>query len=449
MQRFTDSRSARQRADERREIQKQIDHLTRFPADRERQQKVMRRLSTGRQARGLRPFTDLSTETLPEVPPLALQEFLVRRADLGRRDVQDVIEAAQLRHEPRAALDGEDGPVGEDVLGGEVKRLTLPPTADSSDEAFRAAVAMIKTAPITPNYLIPLGGWIKGEGGPEHTACRPEWQPPNGARIQVAVIDTGLGNRTDSWLQGLTNPEIDQLYPDPNVHTLGLAAGHGTFVAGIVQRVEPNADIRMYGGVDIDGIGCDITVGTKIEQAAKDGAQIINLSLGTHTIDDAPPPGLEAGIRRAIEFNSDILIVCAAGNFGDTRKVWPAAFSLQDFSRNNVVAVAGLNAQGEKPEFEWSSHGDFVQISTIAEGIVSTYVEGTEDVVVDNPPDIFAINDFAIWTGTSFAAPQVTGEVASICLADGMKPTEAFNTLKGRGTPIPGYGVRVKILPGT
>jgi subtilisin family serine protease len=204
----------------------------------------------------------------------------------------------------------------------------------------------------------------------------------------------------------------------------------------------------MYGGLDLDGVGDDITVGSKIEQAARDGAQIINLSLGTQTVNDEPPPGLETGIRHAIEVNKDILIVCAAGNYGDTRKVWPAAFSLQDFSKNNVVAVAGLNPQGE-PEPGWSTHGDFVQFSTIAEGIVSTYVEGTEDVVVENPPDVFAINDFAIWTGTSFAAPQVTGEVASICLADQVKPTEAVNTLKSRGTPTPGYGARVTILPGT
>jgi thermitase len=431
-ERFPDMRTARQRADERREIQKQIDHLTRFPTDRERQQKVMRRLAGGREARGLPPFVDLSIGRLPEVPVVALQEFLVRKADIGRRDVQEVIKAANCMEEPVAAF------------GGEVVRLRLPRAAE-----FLAVNADIETVPITPNYLVPLGGWSKGKGGPEHTAGRPVWRPPNEARIQVAVIDTGLGYRTDDWLQRLTNPEVDPLYPDPNIRTLGLGAGHGTFVAGIVQRVGPSTDIRMYEGLDIDGVGDDITVGMKIEQAARDGAQIINLSLGTQTIDDKPPPGIETGIRRAIEINNDILIVCAAGNYGDSRKVWPAAFSLLDFSKNNVVAVAGLNAQGEKPEPEWSTHGDFVQISAIAEGIVSTYVEGTEDLLVENPPDIFAINDFAIWSGTSFAAPQVVGEVASICLANQVKPTEAIEILKERGTPTPGYGARVAILPGT
>jgi Subtilase family len=457
-QRFPDGRDALVRKTERTEIQKQIIHLTQFPNDKQRQRKVVDRLASGRKARGLPPFVELSTGTVPgglsrthvplhasagqgrrpaprtpllkKPPALALREFVVRKIDFGRADVQNVIKKFRLSDEP------------VDLLGREVIRLTLSPGG-----RFPAVNAAIRTLPIAPNYLVPMGGWTKGEGGPEPTTGRPELRPPGVTRIQVAVIDTGLGVRTDGWLQGLTNPELDPQYSDPNMPTLGLAAGHGTFVAGIVQRVEPSTDIRMYQGLDIDGVGDDIMVGVKIEQAAKDGAQIINLSLGTQTVDDKSPPGIEAGIRRAIKINENILIVCAAGNYGDTRKVWPAAFSLT--FPQNVIAVAGLNAQGEKPELEWSTYGDWVRISTIGEGIVSTYVEGIEDTVVEDPPDEFPANAWAAWSGTSFAAPQIAGAVASICLADKVGPTEAINTLKDRGTPIPGYGVGVEILPGT
>jgi Subtilase family len=457
-QRFRDGRDALMRKTERTEIQKQIIHLTQFPNDKQRQRKVLDRLARGRTARGLPPFAELSTGTVPggllrtpvpltipagqsghpatrtpmpnKTPVLTLQEFVVRKIDFKRADVQNLIKKFRLSDEP------------VDLLGGEVIRLTLPPGGK-----FPAVNAAIETLPIAPNYLVPFGGWTKGEGGPEPSAGRPELQPPGVTRIQVAVIDTGLGVRTDGWLQGLTNPELDPQYPDPNMPTLGLAAGHGTFVAGIVQRVEPSTDIRMYQGLDIDGVGDDITVGAKIEQAAKDGAQIINLSLGTQTVDEKPPPGIEAGIQHAIKINKNILIVCAAGNYGDTTKVWPAAFSLT-FPKN-VIAVAGLNAQGEKSEPEWSTRGDWVQISTIGEGIVSTYVKGIEDAIVEDPPDEFPANAWAVWSGTSFAAPQIAGAVASICLTDKVEPTEAINTLKNRGTPIPGYGVGIEILPGT
>lgn len=435
--RFSDNRTDDQRREERLEIQKQIDHLARFPNDQERQRKVLERLAEGRRARGLPPFVELSAATLPAVPALAVREFLVRRADLHRSDVQELINGFQL------------APTPLNTLGGELVRLTLPETATAPDEQFRAAVtaAITKTIPVTPNWLVPQGdGWTKGEGGPEPTLGVPEWRPPSTTRIQVAVIDSGLGPRTDKWLQNLTNPAIDPLYTNPVTRTLGLAGGHGTFVAGIVQQVEPSTDIRMYRALDIDGNGLDETVGTLIEQAARDGAQVINLSIGTQTVNDIPPLGMATGIQRAIAFNGDILIVCCAGNFGDTRKVWPAAFSLT-FPRN-VVAVSGLNAQLQKPNPEWPTHGDFVQFSTRAEGIVSTYVEGTEDIVVEDPPDTFELNDFATWTGTSFAAPQITGRVASTCLTHGEAPAVAVQRLKV-GTTIDGYGFCVDILPGT
>lgn len=424
-QRFPDNRTVPKRDAERLEIQRQIDYLAGFPTNEQRNEAVIKRLARGRHERGLPPFVKLS---IGRVPALALPEFLVRRDDLERRDVRKVIEDFDLSSAAVARL------------GGDIVRLTLPRVEDFPD-----VTADIRWIPITPNYLLPLGGWTKS--GPEHTTCRPALPPAGTARIQVAVVDTGLGARTDEWLHGLTNPEVDELYPDRTGPTFGLASGHGTFVAGIVQRVEPSTDIRMYRALDVDGIGSDIDVGAKIEQAAMDGARIINLSIGTQTVDDRPPAGIEAGIRRAIGINNHILIVCSAGNYGGTRKVWPGAFS-QVF-RDNVVAVAGLNASGERPYPEWSSHGDWVQVSTIAEGIASTYVEGVEDTVVDNPPDVFALNDWAIWSGTSFAAPQVAGAVASICLTDQVTPTEAINRLQQRGTPIPGYGMAVRILTGT
>jgi Subtilase family len=413
----------------RREIEKHIDCLARFPEDQQYQREILTRLANGRRARGLPPFAELPNG---RVPALALREFLVRTADLERRDVQKMIKVFRLSQESVPGLD--------------LKRLT--PRGKFRAVKFRVAAFLlrrIKKVPVTPNYLVPLSGWSKAKGGPEPTADLPQPGTASSTPFQVAVIDTGRGERTDGWLKGLTNPAVDPLYPNPATTTLGLAGGHGTFVAGIVQRVEPRTDIRMYLGLDVDGVGTDDEVGSKIKQAALDGADIINLSLGTQTPGDVPPLGMKSGIEAARTHNQGILIVCAAGNYGDTRKVWPAAFSLQF---PEVVAVAGLNAQVGVPSPEWTTHGDFVNISTVAEGIASTYVKGTEDTKVDPSPNTYALNAFAVWSGTSFAAPQVTAKVAKICLDDNVAPTQAIETLKASGTLIPGYGRAVKILSG-
>ena len=71
---------------------------------------------------------------------------------------------------------------------------------------------------------------------------------------------------------------------------LDYQAGHGTFVAGVVQRVAPQAEIRMYRAADSDGFATDHDIAEAILRAHHDGAQIINLSLGGRTVDDQPPP---------------------------------------------------------------------------------------------------------------------------------------------------------------
>ena len=59
---------------------------------------------------------------------------------------------------------------------------------------------------------------------------------------------------------------------------LDLAAGHGTFVAGIVRQVAPRAEVTVYRAVDSDGVGTEVTVACEMIRAVKEGAQIINLS---------------------------------------------------------------------------------------------------------------------------------------------------------------------------
>jgi hypothetical protein len=53
-----------------------------------------------------------------------------------------------------------------------------------------------------------------------------------------------------------------------------------------------------------------------------------------------------------------------------------------------------------------------------------------------------------VWTGTSFAAPQIAGAVARLC-QDGLEPRAALDELLRRGRPIKDFGAAVEILPGT
>jgi hypothetical protein len=237
---------------------------------------------------------------------------------------------------------------------------------------------------------------------------------------------------------------LDEFPPDG---LLDAGAGHGSFVAGVIQQVAPTARIQVHKVMDSDGITTDTELAAGLRRAAAAGAKIINMSLGTETVDDVAPPAL----REAVEelHAAGVLVVCAAGNSADREPVWPAALA-DEF--DNVVAVAALDGKGEPAS--WSSRGDWVTCSTIGEGVVSTYVIGTEDgQLIDDPdPDTYGPDSWACWTGTSFAAPQVTGALVRLMCEDPAldTPVKALRALQQRGSTLDkDYGWSVRILPGT
>ena len=111
-----------------------------------------------------------------------------------------------------------------------------------------------------------------------------------------------------------------------------------------------------------------------------------------------------------------------------------------------MVAVGGLTQSLEPAD--WSSRGDWVDISTMGEGVRSTYVKGQEHPRIDPQPDKFPRDPWAVWSGTSFAAPQVAGAVAEVAQRQGVSPRAAFDRLAG-GREVPNYGRAVRILPRT
>ena len=269
-----------------------------------------------------------------------------------------------------------------------------------------------------------------------------------GTPAKVAIIDTGITaeRRTDGWLKTIPRKPryIDPLSAFPFTATddyLDLNAGHGTFVAGLVQQVAPDADITVYRAIDSDGIASEVAVACEMIRAVKDGAQIINLSLGGQTHDDVPPLAIAAALEvigeRERKTGDQVLVVAAAGNYADTRPCWPAAF-------RGVVSVAGL-APGMTP-LPISSRGFWVTCSTIGQDLRSTFVKGRLSPLVSPRATEFGPDAWALWSGTSFAAPQVTGKLAQLCQEEQLKPRAALRRLLAEGRPLPDFGQSLQIL---
>jgi subtilisin family serine protease len=338
-------------------------------------------------------------------------------------------------------------------LHGRVLRLTPPEgtVMSTQQHADLARVLRARGFNASLSYITPTAPIIKGLGAPEPVdppAGPARFGDGHGTPARVAIIDTGISDqdRTDGWLDGVGG-DVDPLYrfplrnPDPY---LDLAAGHGTFVAGVVRQVAPRAEVTVYQAVDSDGIASEVAVACEMIRAVKEGnAQIINLSLGCQTHDNLPPIAIAAALEVIEEWerenDREVLIVAAAGNYADDLPCWPAAF-------RRVVSVGGL-APDMLPA-PWSSHGFWVTCSAIAQGVRSTFVEGRESPLVDPVPHDFGRNAWAAWSGTSFSAPQIAGAVARLHEEYGYPMREAAGRLLAAGRPVPGFGRALRILPG-
>ena len=206
--------------------------------------------------------------------------------------------------------------------------------------------------------------------------------------VVVAVLDSGVnashpdlsGNIIDGWN-----------YVDNNDDVMDEDE-HGTMVAGIIAAIANNS-------IGIAGVASNVSImplkvlsssgGSWIDldkailRAAHSGARIIAMSLGGEY--SRPSMAIEAAINHA--YQDGCLLVAAAGNDNNSESFYPAACE-------NVIAVAAVDQTSIKAAF--SNYGEYIDFCAPGVNILTTSKDG----------------DYVYGSGTSFAAPFVTGVVA-------------------------------------
>jgi subtilisin family serine protease len=219
----------------------------------------------------------------------------------------------------------------------------------------------------------------------------------SGAGVTVAIVDTGIDldhpALADRLTAGYDFVEKDTV---PDDGTDGLdndgdgfvdeGAGHGTHVAGIVSLVAPEANLMPVRVLNTEGIGSYFDIVAGIVYATEHGAQVINLSLSGP--EDAS--FLQAAVGYA--WARGVLVVAAAGAYD---VAYPARYE-------HVVSVGATDSRDHVAEFSDFRAG---QVTVFAPGvsIYSTYYDG----------------GYVWWTGTSMAAPFVSGETALLLSGGG------------------------------
>jgi type VII secretion-associated serine protease mycosin len=229
------------------------------------------------------------------------------------------------------------------------------------------------------------------------------WTLSQGAGVKVAVIDTGI-DASHPALEGAVvgGTDVSGLGSADGLTPVGQNSYHGTMVASLIAGrgntgdetsgilgTAPKAQLLSVSmAFGVDGVDTDSQVAEGIIWAVDNGARVINLSLTRNSV--SWPESWDKAFLYA--FQNDVVIVAAVGNRLDGTEQVSAPATVP-----GVIAVAGVDINANASELS-STSGFTIGVTAPSEDLVAAYPGG----------------EYRIWSGTSGAAPIVSGMVALI-----------------------------------
>ena len=239
------------------------------------------------------------------------------------------------------------------------------------------------------------------------------------AGVKIAVIDSGADLRA---------PDLADKAP----HAWSVVSrsgrvrdtlGHGTFVASLAAgSVSNGVGISGFGGdaqllvvqaLDAEGYITDVDEAAAIVFAVRHGARIVNLSIGGTETSAVEQRALRWAAARGV------LVVAAAGNEHDEGNPpeYPAALLQPLGSRGRGgtgLAVGATTMDGPRASF--SNTGSYLSLA--APGL-NVFAAESADAPWPRAQPPWASPGYYGWaSGTSFAAPEVSGTAALVWAAN-------------------------------
>lgn len=232
-----------------------------------------------------------------------------------------------------------------------------------------------------------------------------------GKGIGLAIIDTGID---------LNSAEFEGRISTKSAAVAGQASvadedGHGTAVAFIAAGrrngahthgvafeasvIALRADRAGSCATTGDDAGCKFgtdAIAAGVDAARLAGARVINMSLGGTTM----PQALQAAIGRATQ--AGIVVVIAAGNDGsDNPDAFAGVAGTAAANRSVIIAGSVGTTDGISTFSDKAGTGASYFLTAVGEKVRAPDHTGTA----------------FLWSGTSFAAPQISGAVALLAQA--------------------------------
>ena len=237
------------------------------------------------------------------------------------------------------------------------------------------------------------------------------WKAGAGKGITVAILDTGVTRVEDlegvriepgqSFVAGADTAEDDVGHGTHVAGTIAQATNNGLGVAGIAPRATL-LPMKVLG----PGGGTADQIAVAVDEAADQGADVINLSLGgMHSV--VLHLAVEKAVRRGV------VVVASAGNTGRLGVGCPA----------HASGVLGVSALGPDASLApYSTFGPGVEIAAPGGDMRREGGGIIQDTIA---PEGHA---YTPYQGTSMAAPHVTGAIA-VLMGTGLSGRAAEDAL--------------------
>ncbi len=245
-----------------------------------------------------------------------------------------------------------------------------------------------------------------------------------GQGVTVAVVDSGIAKNRDLDRRIIANVNFNR-----NYHNSNDRYGHGTFIAGVIAGsgadsngarigVAPRTNLINVRVSDDQGMAteADLVAGLQWVLAHKTryNIRVVNLSLNSSMAQSYHTSPLDAAVE-ILWFNG-IVVVASAGNNG-TGTLYPPAndpFVITVGATNDMGTpgirddvIAGFSAYGLAET--GSVKPDLVAPGT---GIVAYLPDNSHTTISQDHPANRVSNHYFRMSGTSLAAPMVSGAVA-------------------------------------
>jgi subtilisin family serine protease len=264
--------------------------------------------------------------------------------------------------------------------------------------------------------------------------------PAGGDRVLIYVADTGVFHQTvttTSWLGGVTGDNDPRIAADGTILPYG---GHGTFVAGVIRCLAPDAQIVVKNVFNIAGSQLESNFVPDLYEGFSYGAEIFHLTVASPTRHNLPLIAFEAWMED-LHQHKGVVCVVAAGNSDSRLPHWPAAFP-------GMVSVGALSADWRSRAY-FSNYGGWVDVYAPGQNLVNAFATGPYKChVAPYAGEIRHFDGMAQWSGTSFSSPIVTGLIAARMARCGDSGKEAAAALLAGARAQTIQGVGPVLFPG-